>query len=366
VLAERVAAWTGPDPDLLDLLRCAPERRDAARALLPPPDREWRAAVHYALGGPTPELPDLDPGLWYCASRERSPWIVDPWATDTLPSGGPDCPRPASYTWALSTGEVGWFAQHVQLPDHPRERPLPHCVLQVLHHHRMSHGTTSSGGLPGTRWLRTLWPVGQEALFAAACDQFARNADWWEAAWQNKTLLEPLLDPDTPLRSMGALLIGLGLCAKEPGEHLLAVDVAITTIADGRLGSDNLGATLAGLFAWSNAKLGRPAKTLAQVAAVSPAHAAVVATALAPLMPGLLADRPRDLVKLLALHEQLCAQLDLPVTDDLATALAAVQGNSKLATTAKRLATRTGDGRAMQAAVAELTALRIEAAAVWA
>ena len=43
---------------------------------------------------------------------------------------------------------------------------------------------------------------------------------------ENPAYLEPLLDPDTPLKPMALLLVALGLAAREPAEHDVAVGIA--------------------------------------------------------------------------------------------------------------------------------------------
>ena len=91
------------------------------------------------------------------------------------------------------------------------------------------------------RWVLTVWPMQRESWFARAVPGFAGNLDWWEAAWSNRTLLEPLLDPDVPLRPMALLMLALGLAAKEPGESGLATDALIAAIDDGRLDAGKLG-----------------------------------------------------------------------------------------------------------------------------
>ncbi len=76
--------------------------------------------------------------------------------------------------------------------------------------------------------------------------ELADNLDWGEARWATRRFLEPLFDPDTPLCSLGALLIAIALAAKEPGEHGLAVDATIETIQDGRLDAELLVEALTG------------------------------------------------------------------------------------------------------------------------
>jgi uncharacterized protein DUF6493 len=154
------------------------------------------------------------------------------------------------------------------------------------------------------------------ATFAAALDTLAWNLDWWQAAWQNKTLLEPLLDPGTPLCTMGLLLLATALAAKEPGEHGLATDIAIRAIEEGRLGSDNLGLVLAQLLPTGVIKPVRWQKTLADVARASPVHALVVQRALQSSPRDTPEKLARDFAKLLELLYDLSIELNQHLGDE--------------------------------------------------
>ena len=126
------------------------------------------------------------------------------------------------------------------------------------------------GGFAGrtngaVRWTATIWPLGRESYFTSSADRCFANIDWWEAQWQNRTMMEPLLDSGTPLRYAGSLFLAGMLAAKEPGESGLATDIAIRAIEDGRVGSDNLGEALTLLLPSGVIKPGRWQKTLAEV-----------------------------------------------------------------------------------------------------
>ena len=70
------------------------------------------------------------------------------------------------------------------------------------------------------------------------------NIDWHTALWENRTYLEPLLDPDTPFSRSALVLAALGLAAKDPTEQALAVDALETALVDGRTNGSALGAEL--------------------------------------------------------------------------------------------------------------------------
>ena len=374
LLARRIANWSGDPPHAEDLslalLRCAPERRQEAIAVLPGANSEWLAAARYGLGGDPPALDDIrDGALWVCAARARAPWAPDP-VLQQLDYSGPDAARPADYAYRLRL-DSKWNQTHIQFPGEVMEaepRGLPQLFHQERGHYMWELGSIGGRTEAGVRWVQTLWPLARESVFAASAETIARNLDWWEAQWQNKVLLEGLLDRGTPLRQMGLLLLGLGLVSKEPGEHLLAVDAAIRAIEEGRLGSDNLGEILGTLVLAEGVKLGRAAKTLTLVAAASDGHAAVVKLALEPAIAAALPHAPRDLGKLMTLLQQLSVQLGCGLSAVHADAFASTKGNGKLARSARTLAKGAGhlEGNTMAHAVHQLAVSRAHGARVWA
>ena len=374
LLARRIADWSGDPPDAEDLslalLRCAPERRQEAIAVLPGATSEWLAAVRYGLGGDPPALDDIrDGALWVCAARARAPWAPDP-LLQQLEYSGPDAARPADYAYRLRL-DSKWNQTHVQFLGEVMEaepQGLPQLFHQERGHYMWELGSIGGGTEAGGRWVQTLWPLARESVFAASAEIIARNLDWWEAMWRNKVLLEGLLDSGTPLRQMGLLLLGLGLVSKEPGEHLLAVDAAIRAVEEGRLGSDNLGEILTALVSAESVKLGRAAKTLTLVAAASDGHAAVVKLALEPSIAVALPHAPRDLGKLMTLLDELSVQLGCGLATTHADAFASTEGKGKLARTARKLAKEAGhlEGKTMANAVHQLAVARAHAARVWA
>lgn len=341
VLAGRVKAWSGPPPHRIDvmiaLLRLAPEYRAEALKLLGKHrgKDEWIQAVRYALGDRKVEV-GKDAALWISAARARAPWESHPEITAKFPTAGPDAGEPAEY-------QVDWINLRVESGagrDDLAEDCIPviaHCIYGKYAWERGGFGAFSGMGV---REAASVWPLARESYFANAAMEIGGNLDWWEAAWQTKFTLEPLLDPGTPLREMGLLLLGLGLAAKEPGEHGLATDIAIACIEDGRLGSDNLGDVLASLVWKTEVKPGRLAKQLGEVSRISSSHAAVVKLALHQCLekPEGGAELPRDFAKLLELLKELSFELEYGVADqkhrDL---LAGFRGKNKTAQEAGKL-----------------------------
>jgi hypothetical protein len=108
-----------------------------------------------------------------------------------------------------------------------------------------------------------LW---REGWFAAGCRDLADNLDWWEADWSTRAYLEPLVEPHEPIGPRGALLIALGLGAKEHGQSMLAVDVLGASLAEGRLSGNDLGCALAEAASSRAIKFVRWSKQLARAA----------------------------------------------------------------------------------------------------
>jgi hypothetical protein len=246
-------------------------------------------------------------------------------------------------------------------------------VTVNLHRQRRGHRHLQweLGGIAGrnvgaVRWTASIWPAARDSFFAGAALEIADNRDWYEAHWENRALLEPLLDPGTPLREMGLLLLVLGLSAKEPGEHGLAVDAAIAAVEDGRLGTDNLGPMLAALLPTGLVKPGRWKKTLAEVARISDAHALVVQSSLQQSLQGSPKAMPRNYGQLVEVLYELTVQLGLHVTSERCRDfLSQIRGSGKAAKAAKALLALPADPSPEKTTRALGTALgyRLDAAA---
>ncbi len=371
-LARRAAAWKGDDPIPSDvclaMLRTAPEGRTEALEQLKKATTEWQRAIRYALGAERVTI-GKTASLWIAAARCRAPWSDDAKIENVFPSLGPDAGLAASYSFRCATRSHGHTDLFIHSKPKPPESVDPDCITVILHAQRSVGQIWELGGAGGrtvgsVRWTATVWPQARESFFAAAAFDIADNIDWWEARWQNKAMLEPLLDSGTPLRSMGLLLLAAGLGAKEPGEYGLATDAAIGAIEDGRLGADNFGPMLAQLLPTGLVKPGRWQRTLAEVARVSGVHALVVQQSLQRALCGKLDRMPRDYGKLLELLRELSIDLTQPVTEEPCRAfLAQIKGSGKAAKAAKALlalapekASQSGKRLMQQALAARLAA----------
>jgi hypothetical protein len=346
VLVDRANQWKGEPPGIPDiclaLLRLAPDNRQAALKSLKKSTDEWKQAIRHALGGKSSV--GKSAAIWAAAARARSPWADDPDVDAAFPDFGPDAGRVAEYQVGFKSVNEHLRLQISVTPALSQEVDQD-CLTIAFHRLRDGDrnlqwelGGIAGRTVPAVRWTASIWPLGRESYFAGAADELGDNLDWWEAMWQNRVLLEPLLDSGTPLRQMGLLLLALGLAAKEPGEYGLATDTAIGAIEDGRLGSDNLGRILGALLPTGFIKPGRWEKTLADVGRASPVHGLIVQQALQSALAGDPQQMPRDFGKLLELLHELSIEIGQSITCEACRAfLSRMAGSGKAAKTAKAL-----------------------------
>jgi hypothetical protein len=306
---------------VLALLRLAPEHRSEAWKAAQGIPGEWGQVLCYALGAPAEDGIGSTAALWIAAARARAPRADDQGVEARHPGLGPDTGVAAKYAFAVKR-HSGLRLPILEID--PGTKPTRQLVIELVT--PLLHGTRWTadrsnfyepevGDSADRRWIMTIWPMNRQPYFAASCDALARNLDWVEADWANKTYLESLLDPDTALEEMGYLLLALGLAAKEPGEYGLATDALIAAIDDGRVDAEGLGGILARLLPTGLVKAARYAKTLGQSARVSSLHAWTIARALERGLRHDPAQAPRDLSALLELLRELLAELGQPLTD---------------------------------------------------
>ncbi|UUO07201.1 DUF6493 family protein [Blastopirellula sp. J2-11] len=359
VLVERVRASGKSEPDLYDvilaLLRLAPDDRKGALAQLKSNSSELTQAVRYALGAPKVAIGETAP-LWFAAARCRAPWNNDVQVAAAFPDQGPDTAQAAKHELIIEKTRSKRLRIGLQsLPPAPKKLD-PYCVTAcyraingTLDHCRFELGGAGGRSSDAVAWTASIWPQARESYFAVAAFDLAENLDWWGAEWQNKTFLEPLFEPTTPLREMGLLLLAIGLGAKDPGEHGLATDVTIATIEDGRLGSDNLGQILHQLLPTGLVKPVRWAKTLAEAARISTVHAAVIQQSLQQALSIDEKSLPRDWAKLLELLLQLSIDLEQSISHPgCLELLRSLKGSGKGPKIAKLLLQRTASPESSQ------------------
>jgi hypothetical protein len=129
------------------------------------------------------------------------------------------------------------------------------------------------------RWCATVSPRWLEGWFAAGCRELGGNIEWWQADWSTRAYLEPLVNPETSIGQMGALLIALGLGAKEVSESGLATDALIAGVSDSRLDATIIGNGLIEAASSGAIKFSRWARQLQKAAqsGASPARAIFLA-----------------------------------------------------------------------------------------
>lgn len=305
ILAERALtrARAGQDLERFDqiqsLLRLSPDGRAAAKKRAAKVPGEFGAAFRYALGGDEPL--GNDEALWIAACRARDPFGSDAAVGKRFPDLGPNAAEASVYRFAVepipgfAVEQLGIRLEPL-VPDSARADLV--TVLLNPRPQRNGHWHPEIRmSVDRLRSLALVWPIQREAWFAAWARPFAGNLDWWVAAWTNRLVLEPLLDPHVPLDDMARLMLTLGLSAKNPGEHGLATDALIAAIDDGRFHPDRFGETLAAL--WPLLKAARLARTLSQAASVSTLHRHLVNRAVIASLCGDVKKTPRDFSSML-------------------------------------------------------------------
>jgi hypothetical protein len=352
----RTAHTDDPWDVVLSLLRLSPDGRAPALAAARTLPGELGALARHALGAPDEPI-GTTTALWLAAARARAPHEDDDAVERTHPRQGRGggqagrlTPEVASsqHTYRDRDGVERTIRHHwIEIERAPA---LPSTVeplhLSVLLHacHRAQYwsGGMFSGDEPTLRWAATLWPAWREPFFAEAVEALSRNLDGSEARWHDRAYLEPLVDPSTPMTPLARLTLAVALAAKQPDQHGLAVDALVLSIHDHRLPAALFGETMATLTSSGVVLAARWAKTLAEVARVSPSHAAWVVQVLIHALRGPAAHAPKDLSKLLELLHELSLETGATLTDPDARAyLGALETGGKTAKLVKALLART-------------------------
>ena len=197
---------------------------------------------------------------------------------------------------------------------------------------------TFGGTLEMKRWCATVSPRWCEGWFAAGCKELSANIDWHEANWSTRAYLEPLVSPHTPIARMGALLIALGLGAKETGESGLAVDALIAATSDQRLDAGALGSALMEAASSGVIKFVRWAKRLQQAAQAGALQSSVVFLACEALLESGEGIDRSDFGRLVELELELAHLTGLRLTrQDALRILETLSGKGKAGNAARAL-----------------------------
>lgn len=326
------------------LLRLAPEGRAETLGAFERAHSEIGRAFRYALGGPLGGGIET-PALWVAAARARDPEASVPALEKHLGAfaAAPDAARRATIR-IHTTRRERWTSLWVECDPPPPKKILAALPTVGLHAGAtpVSYGDKTRypgrgdvGDAEGIKLAAGIWPLLRESYYAEGVRAMGGNLGWWEAEWQNRHFLEPLLDPLEPCGEMATLLIALGLCAKETGESALALDIAIAAIEEGRLDGQRLGTIYGQLLPTDLLLPGRLAQSFAELARVSKAHAAHARVALIGALRG---EAVRGINAVLELLLELCIEADCGVEDGEARAfLEAFGGSSKAAVAARAL-----------------------------
>lgn len=340
VLAQRatdphILAHASDLEKVLSLLRLAPDGHQRALSHLRDGKDEFITALRYALGEPIGKFGPTD-WLWVAAARSRSPFSDDLHVERAFPNLGPDAGITARPAVQVTKDNRDFCHLAISVGSLPPQIDLR--LLTVLLW-RQSDPYLGPEFVSDTEvaQLFQIRPLSQEGACARGAFVLAANLDWHEAQWHNHRYLQPLLDPDLPLKPMALQLLVLGLAAKEPGQHGLAIDAAIAAIDDGRLDGPKLGSALSSLLPTGMIKSTRWARTLQAVSQASPLHVEVVRDAIASCLRGSPQAMPKDLHALVELLKELVAESKSCVDTSARHFLEQVVGTTKLAKAAKSI-----------------------------
>jgi hypothetical protein len=298
-LVERFAASDGSEryDAIAALLRLSYGGRADARPVARGLAGEAGAALRYALGDGGCAA-GSDTALWIAASRARVPRAYDPLIDAAFPGFGPDAAQPAvpDMTWDVRestvtdprTGRARTYrfcSTRFSLTP-PLPAGVPADLPTVNRWRAAARGSAYEASPELLRWCGSIRPLERDAWFAEGCVRVGGNLDWHSAQWANRTYFEPLLESDVPVGTAGALLLSLGLLAKDATEGVLAVDGLGVALADGRLDASALEKIVANVVAWrANTITKRAAPRLALLARTSSRHAQLVRAALRNALP---------------------------------------------------------------------------------
>jgi hypothetical protein len=208
-----------------------------------------------------------------------------------------------------------------------------------------------------------LWPARRDLTCAIAIPRVAWAIEFAVGSDRDiPQLLELLLHPGEPLTALAIQLVSIALCALEPAIHLLAADVVIAAMEDGRLDAANLAAPLVTDLTAGMLPTHRLGARLASIATAGPLHAAVVRDLLDAIVPALEGLPTRTYAPLLEAFDELCAQTQTG-PDAARPFLQRITGSSKAAKAAKSLLARDGAPPPREATLA--LAARVRRAERW-
>ena len=270
--------------------------------------------------------------LFAAAARIRHPGKDDPRVLKALGDLGPDGPCAARYrraVWPRSWDYEGKTYVHHDLllavADVPTGTP---CALMAVRRVGMDRAFDEAM----LRYVAAVLPSSLESFFAQGCLQIGNNLDWWEAQWQNRAYLAPLLDPTVPVTAaqpMAVQLLALALAGKEPGQTALAVDALVQSFFEGRLDVQALGGELRALLASSLAMAKRYSRSLQAAVRADAGLASPVFELLCEMLAADIDNPPKDLAALMELLLELALTLQRGLPKPTLDVLARLQVGGK-------------------------------------
>lgn len=335
-----------PDEQLRTLLRlsCSQpgQALESARLL---PDAPFARALRYALGDEVPPLREHLP-LFVAAAAARG-GQADALLQAMLQDAGAGGILGAPLEWRVMSrssevdGRV-YHHHHLIIECAARAPAADAGLLPLVRRRRAFDGERpwyyahdhAFGGHEPCMVLcsAALLPNCLEEHLADGAAAIGNNLDWWEAQWRNKVYLQRLLDAGTPFGPAATLLLALGLGAKEPGEHALAVDALVAALGEGRLEVGALCRELNALSRTPLIKASRYSRSLRAALRLQPAlHTEIFA--LASAMATACPDAPqKDVAGLLEIMQELMLACGDRVDAQTRAALEAMRGSGKVKT----------------------------------
>lgn len=157
----------------------------------------------------------------------------------------------------------------------------------------------------------------------------SRNIDWFQAHWEHKAYLRPLLHPAVAMGPMATLLLAIGLAGKEAGETAVAVDVLVQAVVDGRLDAKLLARDVTELLRTGQTACARYSKSLRAALRIDAAVAPVFSEMLCTMVVVRPADPPKDTAALLELLQEIMVGHAFALPVETRTALEVMQIGGK-------------------------------------
>ncbi len=324
---------------VLALLRLAPENRGKALKAAKDIPGEFAQAFRYACGEQTKKI-GKSYYLWIAAARARNPFDDDLLVAKKFPDHGADAGLAAKYDLRRANRKkksrwdelTTFYAEGSVRPRYDREKEkdwgespyadylVPTALIHEDDWHSNNFWDTKPYEDKLILYAASVWPQARESFFLITYKPIVN--------------LQPLFDTNTPLLEVGTWALVRALGGNWPAEKAMGIDVAIATIEDGRWDSKKAGRMLALEITYAN----RYAKSLPEVAAVSPLHAFQICQSLISMLAAKPPELPSSFGGLLEVIYELLEELQISVENESAIEfLSSLKGSSKAAKAARKI-----------------------------